>query len=148
MVIFPVTYRQLLDDPNADKLLSEYAEECSLPELGEVNPQRDLYAAMEASGGLQCFGVYATRLVGFTSLLTWTVPHYGKTIVSTESIFLSRSFRGSNAGIRMLDFVVDYAREKKVRMLQITVPVGSRLGKLLSLKSEYRHSNNVFVRGL
>jgi hypothetical protein len=148
MVIFPVTYRSLLDDPSWPTLMGEYAVECSLPELGELDPQRDLYAAMEASGGLQCFGVYAGRLVGFISLITWTVPHYGKTIVSTESIFLSRSDRGQNTGLRMLDFVVDFGREKKARMVQITAPAGSRLGKLLSYLDPWRHSNDVFVRGL
>lgn len=148
MLIYPVTYRSLLDDPAWPELQAEYAGECSLPELGAPEPKRELYAAMEASGGLQCFGVFAKGLVGFISLITWTVPHYGKPIVSTESIFLSSSDRGSGTGIRMLDFVVDYGRKKKAVMLQITVPVGSRLGKLLSLKDEYRHSNNVFVRAL
>lgn len=151
MSIFKARYESLLDDPAAEALLAEYAAECSLPELGEVDPQRELYAAMEASGGLQCFGVYSedlTTLVGFISLLTWTVPHYGKTIVSSESIFLSRRDRRSNTGIMMLDFVVNYGREKKARMVQITAPVGSRLAKLLSLMEEYRHSNNVFVRSL
>lgn len=147
MLIFPVTYRQLLDDPACDALLEEYAEECSLPEIGKFSPQRDLYAAMEASGGLQCFGIYQdTVLVGFISLLIYVLPHYGKKIATTESIFLSREHR--KMGLEMLRFIEAYAEEKGCRAVLYTAPAGSRFSTLLSIRGQYRHSNNVFVRSL
>lgn len=148
MNITPVTYRELLDDPAWPALEAEYSAECSLPELGSPNPQRHLYAALEASGGLQCFGVYRDGLHGFLSPLIYTLPHYGKKMAATESLFLSRSQRCGRTGMEMLDFFADYAKAKDCAAAQIMAPVGSRLSALLSAKSEYRHSNNVFVRGL
>jgi hypothetical protein len=149
MKITPVTYRDLLDDPSSDELFAEYAKECSLPEIGVYSPQRDLYAKMEASGGLECFGVYDSgALVGFISLLVYVLPHYGKPIATTESIFLARSHRLGRAGRDMLDFIEARARDKECVAVLYTAPNASRFSLLLSMREEYRHSNNVFVRSL
>lgn len=149
MVIFPVTYRQILDDPEAQILMSEYAWECSMPELGDVNPQRELYQAMEDSGGLKSFGVYKEdKLIGFATLLIYVLPHYGKKIATTESIFIAIDHRNSVAGARLLSFLEDYAKGQGCEAFLYTAPEGSRFSALLSIKDEYRHSNNVFVRGL
>jgi hypothetical protein len=149
MTIFPVTYRQLLDDAHWDALQAEYAEECSLPELGAVEPQRDLYAAMEDSGGLQCFGVYhRLELVGFISLLIYVLPHYGKKIATTESIFLARAHRRGISGMDMLGFIEAYAKGQGCEAILYTAPVRSRFSALLYIRKEYRHTNNVFVKAL
>lgn len=149
MIIRPVSYRQLLDDPECEALLADYSEECSLPELGKISPQRELYAVMETAGGLQCFGVYENRhLIGFISLLIYTLPHYGKRIATTESIFLSRKYRTGRAGMEMLRLIEDYAKEKDCTAVLYTAPVYSRFSALLSVSRDYRHSNNVFVRSL
>lgn len=151
MRIFPATYQQLLDSPESDALLAEYAAECSLPELGAINPQRDLYAAMEASGGMQCFAVYSddlTTMAGFVTVLIYKLPHYGRRIATTESIFLSRKHRTSRSGMEMLKFVEAYAKEQGCAAVLYTAPEKSRFSALLSMRDEYRHSNNVFVRAL
>ena len=78
-----LSFQRILDAPNSGELFAEYAAECANPELAPINPQADLYAAMEAWGGLQAFGVYdADTLVGFLTVLVWAVPHYGKKIGS------------------------------------------------------------------
>lgn len=149
MVIFPVTYKQLLDDPQCDVLLAEYADECSLPELGMFSPQRDLYERMEAFGSLECFGVHeGAALVGFISLITYVLPHYGKLITTTESIFLSKRYPSGRSGLKMLNFIEDFARAKGSISVLYTAPVGSRFSALLSKRKKCRHSNNVFVRAL
>lgn len=148
LMIFPVTYRQLLDDPACDALLAEYAAECCLPELGEIAPQRDLYERMEASGGLQCFGVYKERLIGFFTVLVYVLPHYGRKIATTESLFLSKLHRSGRDGREMLNYIEAYANEKGCTAVLYTAPVGSQFSTLLSCRQPYRHSNNVFIRGL
>jgi GNAT superfamily N-acetyltransferase len=149
MIIIPATYRQLLDDPHSETLFAEYAEECSLPELGPIAPQRELYEALEASGGMRCFGVYhKMALVGFVTILIYVLPHYGKKIATTESIFLSRKHRTGWAGMEMLRFIEAYAKESGCAAVLYTTPEGSRFSTLLSIRDEYRHSNNVFMKGL
>jgi hypothetical protein len=148
-MIFPVTYRQLLDDSRCDALLQEYAEECSLAELGKINPDREAYAAMEASGGMQCFGVYGSAgLVGFANLLIWTVPHYSKRIASTESIFIARANRNRGAGGELRRVLKAFAKSKDCFLIQYTAPVGSRFARYLARHKECRHSNDVYVECL
>lgn len=130
-------------------LQEQYAAECSLPELGECEPQRDLYAAMEASGGLQCFGVYEDdSLVGFVTALIYVLPHYGRKIATTESIFLAKSHRTGHAGLGMLRFVEEHAKKNGCTAVLYTAPEGSRFSSLLEIRPDYRHSNNVFVKAL
>lgn len=151
MTIFPVSYGQLLDSLEMEALLAEYAAECSLPELGVISPQRELYAAMEASGGMQCFAAYTddlTTLVGFVTVLIYVLPHYGRRIATTESIFLSHKHRIGGAGMELLAFVEAHAREKGCAAVLYTAPEGSRFSALLSMRESCRHSNNVFVMAL
>ena len=150
MTIRPVRYSDILEAPNAKDLFAEYAAECSLPELAPINPQSDLYAAMEASGGLQAFGVYdEDALIGFLTVLVWTVPHYGKKIGSNADIFLTSGHRMSGTGARMIALAEEYAKSKGGTCFQWTVPAGSRFARLLAINAgRYRRSNSVYLRTL
>ena len=144
----PVSFRAILDAPNAKELFAEYEAECANPELAPINPQADLYAAMEASGGLQAFGVYdGNTLVGFFTVLVWTVPHYGKKIGSNADIFLASAQRIKGNGGKIVTFAEEYAKSKGCVCFQWTVPTGSRFAQLLALNvSRYRRSNSVYLR--
>ncbi len=150
MRIRPARYAEILGALNADALMREYSAECSLAELGPIDPQPELYAAMEKSGAMQAFGVYeGDELAGFTNLIVYTPPHYGKKIVATESIFLAQAHRRGAMGMEMLDFVENFGRDHRCAGAQYSAPVGSRFSQLLFLNGDlYRHSNNVFVRAL
>lgn len=150
-MIRPVTYEDILNDPNAQGLLEEYAKECSLPELGEPCPQPELYKLLESKGGMQVFGVYDgyckdDPLVGFASVLIYMLPHYGKMVATTESIFISREYRKTTYGVDLMGFIESYARHMGVETFLYSAPVGSRFDRLLASVS--RHSNNVYVRQL
>lgn len=98
-MIRPVRYSEILDAPNAQALLAEYAAECSQPEFGPINPQRDLYGAMETNGAMQAFGVCEDEtLVGFATVLIYTLPHYGTRIANTESLFITKTHRTKGYG--------------------------------------------------
>lgn len=150
MKILPVSFRVIFEDSNSERLFAEYGSECALPELAPIAPQPALYEAMEASGGLQAFAVYdKEKLVGFLTVLIWTVPHYGKKIGSNADIFLSAEHRASGTGAKMIALAEGYARSRGAVSFQWTVPVGSRFGRLLALNvDQYRRTNIVYLRVL
>lgn len=143
MEIRPILYAQVFADEKAADLLKAYAEECSIPEIGETNPQAEMYAQMEKAGVAQCFGVYSdSQLVGFASVLATVVPHYGKKVATVESIYVAPQFRGVN----LLNVIEEYAKRRGCTAVLYSAPAYSRFARLLSLK--YRHTNSVFCRSL
>jgi GNAT superfamily N-acetyltransferase len=147
ITIKPASFREILNAPEANKLFAEYAEECSLPELGHFNPQQAMYQQMENSGLLKCFVVRSgERLVGFAALLLYVLPHYGRKIATTESIFIARAYRTGCAGAELLGFIEAYAKQNGCVAVLYTAPAGSQFDRLLGLTR--RHSNNVYVRSL
>lgn len=54
-MITPVSYADILAVP---ELLAEYAAECSIPEIGTVNPQGEIYAVLERAGFAKMFGAF------------------------------------------------------------------------------------------
>ena len=58
MIIRPCSFAVILGAHNADKLLHEYAQECSIPEIGKINPQAEIYRKLEQSGAMRCLGVW------------------------------------------------------------------------------------------
>ena len=146
-MIRPVSYADILNDPNAKVLLHEYALECSLPELGYASPQPELYELLEKSGGFQAFGVYeGENLIGFATVLDYVVPHYGQKIGLTESIFLLKEYRCS--GIDLLDRLESYSKEKGCLALIYSAPAESRFDRMLSVSKRARHSNNAYIVSL
>jgi hypothetical protein len=148
--IKPVSYADILNAPNAAALFAEYEAECANPELAPICPNADLYAAMESSGGLQAFGVYdGETLIGFLTVLVWTVPHYSKKIGSNADIFLASAHRMNGTGARMIVLAEEYAKSKGSACFQWTVPVGSQFARLLALNAgHYRRSNVIYLRSL
>ena len=146
----PVSFREILSAPNAQTLFDEYSAECSIPELAPINPQPYLYEAMERSGGLQCFGVYEDEtLVGFAAVLIYVLPHYGKKIATTESIFIAEKQRHYGLGRELLFYIEKYAKEHGCSVFLYTAPAGSRFAKMLSINADrYRRTNIVYLRSL
>lgn len=147
--IVPVKCRELLFDPDAAPLFREYAAECSIPELGAISPQRDIYEAMEKNGVAHFFGAYdGVHLVGFAVMLIYILPHYGSKVATTESLFLAKLSRGWGNGVSLMKYLENYARERDCKAFLYTAPRGGRLARLLSLFKEYRRTNDVFLRQL
>lgn len=143
-MIVPVSYAEILDAPNAQELIDGYAREGSLEELGTPSPQRELYKLLELSGGFQAFGVYRKNvLIGFASVIIYVLPHYGKKIAVTESIFISPGHYGGGA---LLRHIKKYARENGCGWFLYSAPTGSRFDRILARR--LRHSNNIYVEVL
>jgi hypothetical protein len=144
-MIRPVSYSDILDAPNADELLSEYAAECGNSKLGKPTPQRDLYALLEKSGGFQAFGVFdGDKLIGFACVLMYVLPHYGVKIAATESIFVSKEYSGVTSGLLIVE-IQDYARKNGCKDFMYSAPVGSRFDHRLSESKRAHHINNHYL---
>lgn len=130
-------------------MFAEYAKESSIPEIGEINPQAQLYAAMEASGMLRIFGAYVEDvLVGFATILLYVLPHYGKKIATVESLFLMQSQRKTGLGKGLMDEIERCAKEHDCVAILYSAPFGSQLERLLDISRPYRQTNSIFTRRL
>lgn len=131
------------------ELIAEYAAECSIPAIGEINPQHDAYAAMEKAGLLHSFMVGADGInVGFAIVLTPILPHYGKRIATLESLFVTKDSRNSRAGRELMQTVEKYAEEVGCTGILYSAPAGGQLEGLLNARKEYQRTNAVFFRKL
>lgn len=145
----PVSYLEILDSPEVADLLKEYEEECSIPEIGLACPQRKLYEQMESTGLMRSFGVYLdAALVGFVTLLLFTLPHYGKKIANVESLFLAKAHRRGRLGQRLLTQIEVIAKDAGCSVVLYNARAGSRFERLLAVSSRYQRTNSVFLRAL
>ena len=145
MEIRRVTYLDLIDSP----LLSEYSIECSIPEIGEPDPQADIYAAMEAAGIMQAFAaMYEDRIAGFATILTPVLPHYGKKVATVESLFIPMDSRCYGLGWELMKAIEEYAQESGCVGILYSAPANGRLERLLDIRKGYQRTNAVFYRKL
>jgi len=133
--------------PNAIKLLSEYAEECRTPEIGDPMIQPDTYHMMEASGVLFVICAYNDdKLIGFINLIVSVLPHYGKKIAATESFFVTSGERTSGAGMMLLKEAEVVAKDIGAVALMVSARTGSQLATLLDAKKQYRETNRIYTK--
>jgi GNAT superfamily N-acetyltransferase len=136
----------ILGARNAQALLDAYAVECLLP---GSEPQTAIYEAMERAGVLACFGAYTgDELVGFITVLTSVMPHHGKRVATTESLYVEPSHRDSGAGDALLTAAKEFASESGCIVLLHTARVDSALETILSHRSGCIRSHAVFSEWL
>ncbi len=149
LTIRPIRIADILDVSETKDLLREYTVECSIPQIGETNPQRAIYDQMEASGLMHCFGVYeGSVLVGFAILLVFVLPHYGKKVANVESLFMRKSHRRGGSGRLLLSAIEKFSREKQCAAMLYNVRKGSNLERLFTVLPQYEQTNSVFVKTL
>lgn len=125
----------ILDSP----MLTEYAAECSIPLLGEINPSRELYAALEKAGVLACFGIFRNEeLAGFATVLFTVYPHYSKKVATVESLFALQG------GAELLAHVRQFAKQQQCAAIMYSAPVGGRFEKLLESKKSCERTSSIF----
>lgn len=144
-----VKYSGILAASNWPDLEREYAIECSIPDIGPVDPQPEIYERMEATGLMQTFGAFeGERLVGFATVLGYMNPHYGKKIATVESLFLTRAERAGNGGRLLMGALEDHAQRMGCAAVLYSARAGSRLESLLTHLPLYQFTNTVFLRSL
>jgi GNAT superfamily N-acetyltransferase len=126
--------------------LDAYAKDCVMPDYA---PQRQMYAAMENSGALHCFGAYANDvLVGFVSVVTDAMPHNGKRTATIESLFALPSHRKLGTGDALLSAAEAFAGVSGFNPLSYTARKGSALEKILSRRKGCMASHTMFTKWL
>lgn len=134
---------------DSEALIAEYAAECSIPAIGEINPHRELYALMEKSGLMTCFMAYDDhRKVGFSILLMPILPHYSKKVATSESIFIAKSSRRSGAGLKLKRTVKDHAKDAGCVGILWSAPAGSKFERVLESSKSCQRTNAVFYENL
>jgi GNAT superfamily N-acetyltransferase len=146
-MIRSISVAEVFRSSDAARLFSEYAAECSIPLIGEINPQQITYEAIERTGMLKCFGAYeGERLVGFATVLTTVLPHYNKKVATMESLFVEPESRAGGIGDELLKAVETFAKKDGCVAILYSAPAGGRLERLLQRK--YTKTNAVFCRSL
>lgn len=142
--INPVSYVEWLAEK---ELIAEYAAECSLPIIGEINPQADIYAALENSGVMRSFAAFDNaRMGGFATVLTPILPHYGLRVATIESLFVEKNSRSGGPGRELMHTAEGYSKQAGCVGILYSAPVGSQLERLLDASKPYQRTNSVFFR--
>lgn len=133
----------------ATDLLAEYAAESSMPEMGEVNPQAEIYRELERLGMVQMLAAMKDgSIIGFASILTTILPHYGQKAATVESLFVRRSERKGGLGGAMIEACERLARDSGCKAIYFSAPSLGALEKVMEHRPRYRRSNIIFVRQL
>ncbi|WP_348269753.1 GNAT family N-acetyltransferase [Edaphobacter paludis] len=142
--IKPATSGDVLDSTS---LIAEYAAECSIPAIGEINPQRETYSLMENAGLLHSFMVLENgEKIGFAMVVTPIMPHYGKRVASIESLFITKNRRRSGAGLELMRAVEQAVKQLGCVGILYSSPAGGQLERLLEASKAYQRTNAVFFR--
>lgn len=128
------------------ELLAEYADECSNAMLGRINPQWDMYAAMERAGALKIYAAYVDDvMVGFSAVLHHVQPHYGTLVGVVESLFVGKAHRPASGRELMLAIEAD-ARLAGCKAIVYAAPAGGELEAVLGKR--YPRAGSSFCKPL
>lgn len=134
--------------PNIHDILDEYAAECAIDKLPPPNPDVNTYRALEAAKKLKIIGAFMDdELIGYASILTTSLPHFSLLLSIMESLFVTKTHRGTGAGARLLKAAEQHADSMKSYGLLISAPIGGVLAEVLSKSSAYTETNRTFFRG-
>lgn len=138
----------LLAAPNWWALVDEYAAECGNSGIGRPEMQVDTYRALEAAGVLRIAAAYHDGvLAGFLFYLLTVLPHYGRLVAVSESVFVAAAHRDTGAGLALLKAAEDAALVAGAVGLLVSAPAGGTLDRLLAAK-RYEHTNAVWFKRL
>ena len=149
MNIRPCTVDELIEDPRFAELVAGYEAECATAGLGDCIVQTATYKHLESTGLLRAVAAYAEgQLVGFVTVLTSMLPHFGKLVGTTESYYVHPDYRKGGLGAGLLRVAEAVAQDQGAVGFFVSAPAGGRLEKIMGRTAGYRHSNTVFFKGL
>lgn len=147
MEIKKCTVSELWSAENFSEILIEYAEESAISGLPRPNPVQQLYQYLEDTGKFDIFGCYKddNMLIGFISLLTSILPHYGELVSVTESFFVLKEHRFTGAGLSLLSRAEDHINNIGARGFLVSSPLDGSLIDVLP-RVGYKPSNQIFFK--
>lgn len=134
--------------PNIGALMDEYTVEAHNPEQHSPDVQWEQYRKLVEAGVMTPIAAFiGDELVGFAGVLTSEMPHHGKKLAITESLFVANAHRKGGVGLKLIRAAEEHARNVGAACLLVTAPHGGSLERVMP-RLGYRHSNSTFVRGL
>lgn len=145
--VLPIRVSDLIGNPDSRALLSAYGEECSIEAIGRPNPQIEQYQRMESIGLCQVFGLFSdSLLVGFASVLTSVLPHYGKKAATVESLYVAKGWRDGIGSAKLIKAIEAYAESSGCVAMLYSAPAGGSFEAFLGGRKEYAKASSVFCR--
>lgn len=141
-----ITIADLFEAQGFDAVCAAYCAESNRnAALAGSAPDRARYEGLETAGMLAVIGAFqACKLVGLAIILITPVLHFdGKTIATTESIFMLPANRKGGAGADLLVACKDLAKRQGCAGLYVSAPVGGRLERVLP-RSGFIETNRIF----
>lgn len=142
------TVDELSQAPAFAALSAEYVAESGRAITADPAPQLATYKAKESDGTMRFAGAWCGNdLVGMMVVALAVVPHFGMTVATTETLFVSAQHRKTGAGKALLRLADDIARDCGAVGVLVSAPVGGVLAKVLP-RSGFRHTNELFFKAL
>lgn len=141
-----ITIAQLFESQGFEDVCAAYCAESNRNEsLAGSAPDRARYEALEQAGILQTIGAFdACNIVGLAIILMTPVPHFaGKTVATTESIFMLSEYRKAGAGANLLSAAKSLAKDCGCSGLYVSAPSGGRLERVLP-RAGFVETNRIF----
>lgn len=141
-----ITIADLFEAQGFDAVCAAYCAEANRnAALAGSAPDRARYDGLETAGMLAVIGAFqACKLVGLAIILITPVLHFeGKTIATTESIFMLPAYRNGGAGAELLQACKGVAKEAGCAGLYVSAPAGGALERVLP-RSGFKQTNSVF----
>lgn len=131
------------------ELLEEYAAECAIEGLPKPAAKMEMYRHLQAAGALTAWGAFITCLnrrilIGFITVLSPVLPHYGVCVSTVESFFVGEPSRRTGAGMKLLDLAAAHAREIGSPGMLISAPLLSNLFSVLHRRKNCKQTGAVF----
>lgn len=148
VTIRAVSFREILNAPNAAELLRAYAEESLFP---DPVPQQAVYAVLEQAHVLKCFGAYSgstNLLIGFISVLVAVMPHHGRLIATSESLFVDPAYRSAGVGNLLLTAGEQHAIKFGCEAFMCLARIGGSFEKLLARRDGYHPTHEQHTKWL
>lgn len=143
------TADEILGADNLPELLAEYGAESSIAGIGSPDFQPDMYRMLESTGSLVPIGAFVDgRLIGFVSMITSVLPHYGQCVAVVESFFVAAAERDTGVGLKLLHEAERIAAQRCAVGILVSAPLGGRLAEVLERHKPYTETNRVFFRRL
>lgn len=148
LTIRPCSVDDIQNAPNIGALMEEYATEAHNPEQHSPDVQWAYYRKLVELGAMQPIAAFVgAELVGFAGVLVNEMPHHGKKLAITESLFVASAHRKGGVGLKLIRAAEEIARNVGAVCLLVSAPHGGALEKVMP-RLGYRHSNSTFVRSL
>ena len=133
MIVQPSTIATLEAAPSFPALLAEYAAESAIEGMPPPQARMPQYHALETAGALSVLEARteAGDLIGFLTILSAPLPHYGRTLAVSESFFVAKAHRSTGAGLKLLRAAEDKTRDMGSPGLLVSAPYEGDLFKVL-----------------